>query len=93
MRFWQSLIFAETEQLLEIARTADDLGFTGLVLPAHIALPDHTETSYPYSDYDLEPTRTAVGQARHEPARKQHQQAEQVDWRRLKHGGEGERSG
>ncbi|NQZ98232.1 MAG: LLM class F420-dependent oxidoreductase [Myxococcales bacterium] len=57
MRFWQSLIFTETEQLLEIARTADDLGFTGVVLPDHVALPEHTETSYPYSDYELEPTR------------------------------------
>lgn len=55
MRFWQSLIFAETEQLVDIARTADELGFTGVVVPDHVALPDQVESSYPYSEYELDP--------------------------------------
>ena len=55
MHFWQSLIFSETEQLVDIARTADDLGFTGVVVPDHVALPDQVESSYPYSEYELDP--------------------------------------
>jgi len=55
MDFWQSLIFSETEQLVEVARTADALGFTGVVLPDHVALPASVESSYPYSEYELDP--------------------------------------
>jgi len=56
MRFWQSLIFTESDQLLEIAKLADELGYTGVVLPDHVALPERTESSYPYSEYELDAT-------------------------------------
>lgn len=56
MRFWQSLIFTESDQLLEIAKLADALGYTGVVLPDHVAMPERSESSYPYSDYELDPT-------------------------------------
>ena len=55
MRFWQSLIFTEPDQLLEIAKLADALGYTGVVLPDHVAMPERSESSYPYSDYELDP--------------------------------------
>lgn len=55
MKLWQSLIFAESDQLLDLARSADDLGYAGVVLPDHVALPARTESSYPYSDYELDP--------------------------------------
>jgi probable F420-dependent oxidoreductase len=55
MRFWQSLIFTESEQLLDVAKLADELGYTGVVLPDHVAMPERTESSYPYSEYELDP--------------------------------------
>jgi probable F420-dependent oxidoreductase len=55
MRFWQSLIFTESDQLLEVAKLADELGYTGVVLPDHVAMPERTESSYPYSEYELDP--------------------------------------
>ena len=55
MQFWQSLIFCESEQLLDVARSAESLGYTGVVLPDHVALPEQTRSSYPYSDYELDP--------------------------------------
>jgi len=56
MRFWQSLIFTEPDQLLELAKHADALGYTGVVLPDHVAMPERSESSYPYSNYELDPT-------------------------------------
>jgi len=56
MRFWQSLIFCETDQMLELAKFAEGLGYTGVVLPDHVAMPARSESSYPYSEYELDPT-------------------------------------
>ena len=55
MRFWQSLIYTEPSQLQEVARHAEGLGYTGVVLPDHVALPERAESSYPYSEYELDP--------------------------------------
>lgn len=55
MKFWQSLIFAEPEQLLPLARIAEEVGYEGVVLPDHVALPDRAASSYPYSEYELDP--------------------------------------
>jgi probable F420-dependent oxidoreductase len=55
VKFWQSLIFCEPEQLLAIAQTADGLGYAGVVLPDHVALPEEAASSYPYSEYRLDP--------------------------------------
>ena len=55
MRYWQSLIFTESDQLLEVAKLADALGYTGVVLPDHVAMPERSESSYPYSEYELDP--------------------------------------
>lgn len=55
MQFWQSLIFCEPEQLTALAPIAERLGFAGVVLPDHVALPAVSESSYPYSEYTLDP--------------------------------------
>ncbi|MCP4904019.1 MAG: TIGR03619 family F420-dependent LLM class oxidoreductase [bacterium] len=55
MQFWQSLIFCESDQLVEIAPLIEGLGYTGVVLPDHVALPDQAHSSYPYSEYELDP--------------------------------------
>ena len=55
MQFWQSLIFCESDQLTTLAPIAEALGYTGVVLPDHVALPKETDSSYPYSEYELDP--------------------------------------
>jgi probable F420-dependent oxidoreductase len=55
VRFWQSLIFAPPAQLGPLARCAEELGFEGVVLPDHVALPEKRATRYPYGDFDLDP--------------------------------------
>ncbi|MBY0399230.1 TIGR03619 family F420-dependent LLM class oxidoreductase [Myxococcota bacterium] len=55
MKFWQSLIFCESDQLLGIAKIAEDVGYEGVVLPDHVALPEKAASSYPYSEYELDP--------------------------------------
>jgi probable F420-dependent oxidoreductase len=50
MRFWLSLVSVrESEQLPELARYAETLGFHGLMIGDHIAWPKHIKTPYPYS--------------------------------------------
>jgi len=50
MKFWLSLVSVrETEQLPELARFAEDLGFHGLMVGDHLIWPAHIETPYPYS--------------------------------------------
>ena len=55
MQFWQSLIFSEPGQLLTLAQLAEGFGYTGVVLPDHVALPERAASSYPYSEYELDP--------------------------------------
>jgi probable F420-dependent oxidoreductase len=50
MRFWLSLVSVrETEQLPEIARHAEALGFHGLMVGDHLIWPAQIATRYPYS--------------------------------------------
>ncbi len=50
MKFWLSLVAVrETEQLPELARFAEDLGFHGLMVGDHLIWPAHINTPYPYS--------------------------------------------
>jgi probable F420-dependent oxidoreductase len=55
VQFWQSLIFCESDQLCKLAPSIEELGYTGVVLPDHVALPDQANSSYPYSEYELDP--------------------------------------
>jgi probable F420-dependent oxidoreductase len=50
MRFWLSLVAVrELEQLPELARFAEALGFHGLMVGDHLVWPAHIATRYPYS--------------------------------------------
>ena len=50
MKFWQSVAFAEPEQLLEIARGAEAAGFEGLLLSEHLFVPEEMAPKYPYAE-------------------------------------------
>lgn len=49
MEFWQSIAFTETDQLIEIAKIAEGVGFAGLNLAEHLVTPEHIDSKYPYS--------------------------------------------
>ncbi|HEY6131797.1 MAG TPA: TIGR03619 family F420-dependent LLM class oxidoreductase [Halioglobus sp.] len=55
MKFWQAITWAETEQLIEIARFAEALGFHGLMSGDHAVYPESIAPAYPYSDNGLPP--------------------------------------
>jgi probable F420-dependent oxidoreductase len=49
MKFWQVVSFAEPEQLVEIARAAEEAGFHGVLLADHIFFPGNLRSRYPYA--------------------------------------------
>ena len=49
MKFWQMLTWMEPEQILEVARFAEDLGFEGVMLGDHGVFPQVVKAPYPYS--------------------------------------------
>ncbi len=49
MKFWQALTWIEPEQLLDVARFAEELGFEGVFLGDHGVYPKTVHASYPYS--------------------------------------------
>lgn len=49
MQFWQAMSWCETDQLVAVAQTAEELGFDGLILPDHIFIPRHPRSQYPYA--------------------------------------------
>jgi probable F420-dependent oxidoreductase len=49
MKFWQSLSFVDTEELVAIARIAEDVGFEGLLVSNHLAIPEKFDHAYPYT--------------------------------------------
>ena len=49
MKFWQSIAFAEPEQLTGIARAAEEAGFDGLLIPDHLFFPGQLTSKYPYA--------------------------------------------
>lgn len=55
MKFWQSITWAETEQLLELARHAEALGFEGIVGADHALYPKTMVAAYPYSETGYPP--------------------------------------
>lgn len=52
MRFHQAVAFLETEQLLELCRACDDLGYAGMYVSDHIFYPQRLESKYTYSPYE-----------------------------------------
>ena len=59
MKFWQAITWAETEQLIEIARFAEEVGFHGLMSGDHAVYPESVAPDYPYSDNGLPPMNPA----------------------------------
>jgi probable F420-dependent oxidoreductase len=55
MRFWQAITWCETEQLPEIARFAEDVGFHGLMGGDHAVYPETIAPDYPYADDGVPP--------------------------------------
>lgn len=49
MKFWQSLTWIETDQLVEAARFAEEVGFDGCMLADHGVFPRDIRSAYPYA--------------------------------------------
>lgn len=49
MKFWQSLAWAEPEQLVPLAQFAEELGFHGVLNADHAVYPEQVLAPYPYS--------------------------------------------
>lgn len=52
MRFHQAVAFLETDQLLDLCRATDDLGYAGIYLSDHIFFPRTLKSRYTYSPYE-----------------------------------------
>ena len=50
MKCWQAITWAETDQLVEIARFAEEVGFHGLMSGDHAVYPESIAPEYPYSE-------------------------------------------
>ena len=49
MRFWQSLFLSEAEQLFDLAKMAEELGFDGVMISDHVLYFEQMQLRYPYS--------------------------------------------
>jgi probable F420-dependent oxidoreductase len=50
MKFWQSLAFSETDDLVELASICEQVGFHGITLSDHVLFPHGARSRYPYSE-------------------------------------------
>ena len=49
MKFWQALSFTETDQIVELAKTCEEVGFHGAFVSDHVAVHENLESKYPYA--------------------------------------------
>jgi len=49
MKFWQNVSWIETEQLIELAKWAEQVGFEGLLDGDHVVFPNPLKSPYPYT--------------------------------------------
>jgi probable F420-dependent oxidoreductase len=49
MKFWQNLSWIEPDQLLEVAKFAEEVGFDGVMDGDHVFFPDPFKSRYPYA--------------------------------------------
>ena len=49
MKFFQNVAFSETDQLIEVAKIAEELGFFGLATADHVVTPATIDSTYPYA--------------------------------------------
>ncbi|TXS92704.1 TIGR03619 family F420-dependent LLM class oxidoreductase [Parahaliea maris] len=59
MKFWQSVTWMEAEQLVPVARFAEELGFEGVLNADHAVYPEEVKAPYPYSDNGKPPMTAA----------------------------------
>lgn len=52
MRFHQAVAFLETDQLLDLCKACDGMGFAGMYLSDHLFFPKVMESRYTYSPYE-----------------------------------------
>jgi probable F420-dependent oxidoreductase len=50
VEFWQAISFAETDQLIDIAKIAEEVGFAGLGISEHLVTPAKITSKYPYTE-------------------------------------------
>lgn len=50
MKFWQALSFSEPDQLMDVAKICDEVGFDGAFISDHMFYPGDYENKYPYSE-------------------------------------------
>lgn len=50
MKFWQSIALTEMDELIEIAKIAEEVGFEGITVSDHLATPQVIRTRYPYTE-------------------------------------------
>lgn len=50
MKFWQSLAFTEMDQIVEVAKISEEVGFDGILISDHLFLPAGFGHEYPYSE-------------------------------------------
>lgn len=55
MKFWQSITWAETDQLVPVAQFAEALGFEGIIGADHALYPEEMAPAYPYSESGYPP--------------------------------------
>jgi probable F420-dependent oxidoreductase len=51
MRFHQGVAFMETDQILEVCRASEQLGYAGVYVSDHIFYPKQRRSRYPYSPF------------------------------------------
>jgi len=49
MKFWQNVAFSESEQLIDVAKIAEAVGFHGVTTADHIVTPATIDSPYPYA--------------------------------------------
>lgn len=52
MRFHQGVAFMETDQLLELCKASDGLGYAGIYVSDHLFYPKNLRSAYTYSPYE-----------------------------------------
>ncbi|MDE0911133.1 MAG: LLM class F420-dependent oxidoreductase, partial [Myxococcota bacterium] len=50
MKFWQALSFSEPDQLVDVAKICEEVGFDGAFVSDHMFYPGDYENKYPYSE-------------------------------------------
>ena len=55
MKFWQPVTWVETDQIVDVAHFAEEVGFTGLMGADHALFPQNMAADYPYDKSGLPP--------------------------------------